>query len=324
MTNTAVGLFVGIVFLTVLVASQIIVISSFGSTQDNRNKLRKRLEDILHGKGDEAISIVKLKNYSKLEPVERFLEDLPGIKQLKVLFEQSGKPKLAYRFVLMLLFCAGITGTLIWLSFHEILWVLMGVGGVIFVPLLWLNKQRHKRLDQFEAQLPEALQMMSRALRTGYSFLESMNVVAKEMSEPISKEFSLTFDEINYGRDIEVAFAIMIERVPSMSLLAMSTAIVIQKETGGNLAEVLLKISAVLNARFKLQRRIKTLSAEGVMSAWILIFLPLALFLVINLISPGYFTPLYESPYKMNFIGIFFSLEFIAMIWIRMIINIDA
>ena len=101
MTNTAVGLFVGIVFLTVLVASQIIVISSFGSTQDNRNKLRKRLEDILHGKGDEAISIVKLKNYSKLEPVERFLEDLPGIKQLKVLFEQLGKPKLAYRFVLM-------------------------------------------------------------------------------------------------------------------------------------------------------------------------------------------------------------------------------
>ena len=85
-----------------------------------------------------------------------------------------------------------------------------------------------------------------------------------------------------------------------------------------------MKISAVLNARFKLQRRIKTLSAEGVMSAWVLIFLPLALFLVINLISPGYFTPLYESPYRMDFLGVFFSLEFIAMIWIRMIINIDA
>jgi tight adherence protein B len=185
-------------------------------------------------------------------------------------------------------------------------------------------KKKTKRLDKFEQQLPEALQMMARALRTGYPFSECMKIVSTEMSEPISREFGMTYEEINYGRDIEVAFALMIERVPSLSLIAMSTAIIIQRETGGNLAEVLLKISAVLSGRFKLQRRIKTLSAEGMLSAWILLLLPLILFALMNVLNPDYFTPVYDSPDKMMYLYIFMGLELIAAFWIRIIITIDA
>ncbi|MDD2659486.1 MAG: type II secretion system F family protein, partial [Methylococcales bacterium] len=191
-------------------------------------------------------------------------------------------------------------------------------------PLVWLKKQKAKRLDKFEEQLPEALQMMSRALRTGYPFSECMKIVSTEMDEPISQEFGMTFEEINYGRDIEVAFALMIERVPSLSLIAMSTAIIIQRETGGNLAEVLLKISAVLNGRFKLQRRIKTLSADGLFSAWVMLLLPLGLFAVMNIAAPEYFKPVYDSPDRMTILYIFMGLELIAAFWIRIIINIDA
>ncbi len=165
---------------------------------------------------------------------------------------------------------------------------------------------------------------MSKALSVGYSFSECMKMVANEMQNPISQEFDMTYQEINYGRDVSVAFSLMIQRVPSISLMAMSTAIIIQRETGGNLAEVLLKISSVLNGRFKLQRRIKTLSAEGIMSAWILVLLPMGLFLIINFMSPDYFVPLYESPDKFVYIGIFIGLELVAMVWIRWIINIDA
>jgi tight adherence protein B len=168
------------------------------------------------------------------------------------------------------------------------------------------------------------LQMMSRALRTGYPFSECMKIVSTEMSEPISQEFGMTYEEINYGRDIEVAFALMIERVPSLSLIAMSTAIIIQRETGGNLSEVLLKISEVLNGRFKLQRRIKTLSADGIFSAWILLLLPLALFALLNILGPDYYKPIYDSPDRMMYLYVFMGLELIAAFWIRIIINIDA
>ena len=166
---------------------------------------------------------------------------------------------------------AGLTT---WGYSHHLGLVMLSVTLAFILPLWWLKKQRTKRLDKFEEQLPDALQMMSRSMQTGYSFLESMNVVATEMAEPISQEFALTVEEIKYGRDVEVAFILMIERVPSLSLIAMTTAINIQKETGGNLSEVLLKISYVLNNRFKLHRRIKTLSADGTMSAWVFVKFP--------------------------------------------------
>jgi tight adherence protein B len=104
----------------------------------------------------------------------------------------------------------------------------------------------------------------------------------------------------------------------------MSTAIIIQRETGGNLSEVLLKISEVLNGRFKLQRRIKTLSADGIFSAWIMLLLPLALFMVLNILGPEYFKPVYDSPDRMMFLYVFLGLELMAAFWIRIIINIDA
>jgi len=116
----------------------------------------------------------------------------------------------------------------------------------------------------------------------------------------------------------------MIERVPSLSLIAMATAIIIQRETGGNLAEVLLKISDVLRGRFKLQRRIKTLSAEGMLSAWVLLLLPLALFGLMSLMNPEYFKPVYDSPDRMIYLYIFMGLELSAALWIRRIITIDA
>ena len=192
------------------------------------------------------------------------------------------------------------------------------------LPVVWLKKQISKRLDKFEEQLPEALEMMSRALRTGYPFMDCLKMVSTDMNEPISQEFGMTYVEINYGRDVEVAFALMIERVPSLSLIAMTTAILIQRETGGNLSEVILNISSVLKGRFKLQRRIKTLSAEGMMSAWAMLLLPLALFGVLNLVSPGYFDPIYNSPDRMMFLYILLGLELSAAVWIRSIISIDA
>jgi tight adherence protein B len=319
-----VTLFVGLVFLTVLVASQILVLPTLGTSRADSRKLKQRLEGVILAHGDSEASIIKAKYLKRLGPFERSLERFPGMGALKTLLEQAGKQQMAYRFALASLVFSAVIASTVWLYSHQPVFTL---GAFIFaaaLPVVWLKKQRTKRLDKFEEQLPEALQMMSRALRTGYPFVECMKIVSTEMSEPISQEFGMTYEEINYGRDIEVAFALMIGRVPSLSLIAMSTAIIIQRETGGNLAEVLLKISAVLSGRFKLQRRIKTLSADGIFSAWILLLLPLALFAILNLLGPDYFKPVYDSPDRMMYLYVFMGLEFVAAYWIRLIINIDA
>lgn len=317
-------LFVGLVFLTVFVASQILVLPTFGTSRADSRKLKQRLASVILAHGDSETSIIKAKYLNRLGPVERRLERLPGMSALKTLLEQAGKQQLAYRFAgYMLLLSCGIA-SIVWLYSHHPIFALSTFIVVPILTIMWLNKQRAKRLDKFEEQLPEALQMMSRALRTGYSFSECMKIVSVEMSEPISQEFSMTYEEINYGRDVEVAFALMVERVPSVSLIAMSTAIIIQRETGGNLSEVLLKISAVLNGRFKLQRRIKTLSAEGMLSAWVMLLLPLILFAMVYIMNPEYFKPLFDSPDRMLYLYIFIGLELIAAVWIRNIINIDA
>ena len=324
MTSDMAALFVGLVFLTVFVASQILVLPTFGTSRTDSRKLKQRLEGIILAHGDSETSIIKAKYLNRLGPVERSLERLPGMPGLKTLLEQAGKQQMAYRFALYLLLSSGGMALIVWIYSHHLIMTLAAFIFVAILPIVWLKKQKAKRLDKFEEQLPEALQMMARALRTGYPFSECMKIVSTEMSEPISQEFGMTYEEINYGRDVEVAFALMIERVPSLSLIAMSTAIIIQRETGGNLAEVLLKISAVLSGRFKLQRRIKTLSAEGMMSAWVMLLLPLALFAVVNMISPDYFKPIYDSPDRMMYLYVFMGLELIAAFWIRIIINIDA
>lgn len=324
MSSDMMMLFVGLVFTTVFLASQILVLPTLGTSRADSLKLKQRLEGIIQAHGDSEASIIKEKYLNQLGPIERSLERFPGIPRLKVLLEQAGNQQIAYRFALYALFLSGGVAAIVWLSLHNMIFALAAFIIVAVIPIVWLNKQRAKRLDKFEEQLPEALQMMARALRTGYPFTECMKIVSTEMSEPISQEFGMTYEEINYGRNIEVAFALMIERVPSLSLIAMSTAIIIQRETGGNLAEVLLKISDVLRGRFKLQRRIKTLSAEGMLSAWVLLLLPLGLFGLMSLLNPDYFKPVYDSPDRMTYLYIFMGLELSAAFWIRRIITIDA
>jgi tight adherence protein B len=324
MSGDMMMLFVGLVFATVFMASQLLVLPTLGTSRADSIKLKQRLEGIILAHGDSEASIIKEKYLNRLGPLERRLERFPGISRLKTLLEQAGNQQIAYRFALTTLFLSGGMAGLVWLYLHHLLFALAAFIAAAVMPLVWLNKQRTKRLDKFEEQLPEALQMMARALRTGYPFTECMKIVSTEMSEPISQEFGMTYEEINYGRNIEVAFALMIERVPSLSLIAMTTAIVIQRETGGNLAEVLLKIGDVLRGRFKLQRRIKTLSAEGRLSAWILLLLPIGLFGLMSLMNPDYFKPVYDSPDRMTYLYIFMSMEFSAAFWIRRIITIDA
>ena len=323
MDEQIIKLFVGAVFVTAFLMSQVLIMPSMSSSKGDRKRLKQRFDLALSGQGISQQSIVKVRALDSLPSFIQKIESLPLMNALSVLLEQAGKSWFAYKFVFINLLVSLGVGFFVWISYHHLLWAMAAAIFTVVVPYIWLNKQKTKYLDEFEEQLPEALEMMSRTLRTGYPFSQSLKIVSTEMDGPVSKEFGIIYEELNYGREVDIAFALMIERVPSMSLSAMATAILIQRETGGNLSEVLLNISGVLRARFKLQRRVKTLSAEGVFSAWVLCAVPFFMFLMFNLIDPKHFDALYEHPegYKLFFVIGF--LEVVAIFWIRKIITID-
>lgn len=187
----------------------------------------------------------------------------------------------------------------------------------------YIVKKTSSRLMKFEEQFPDALDIMKRMLLAGNPINTAINEVGKELPDPIGSEFQNTFNLLNYGYDIRLAIMQMVERNPTVSVFAFSSAVLLQKETGGNLAENLDKVSKVLRARFKLSRKIKTLSAESKMSAWILILVPFVVFVALNVVNPNFIAPLYNDPLGLKLIlgGIVGIV--IGALWIRKIINFE-
>lgn len=199
---------------------------------------------------------------------------------------------------------------------------IVGVLLAAVVPIK-ISMDYKARMRRFEEGLVEALDVMTRALRAGQPFNESMLMVAQELQGPVAEEFGLTFAELNYGLSPQQAFENMLERVPSITLKALVVAVLLQRETGGNLAELLEKISKVLRGRFRFHRKVKTLSAEGRMSSVVLIAVPFVLFGMLHVTSPEYVAILISDPTGHKMITVSLVLLVIGIIWVRKLTRID-
>jgi tight adherence protein B len=164
---------------------------------------------------------------------------------------------------------------------------------------------------------------MKRALRAGHPIASAIKLAGEEMQNPIGKEFETTFADLNYGNDVRRAMLGLLQRVPSVPMMALVTSVLVQKETGGNLAEILGQISDVIRGRFRLERKIRTLSAEGRLSAWVLAMVPLVLFGVISISTPDYLPVLTESEIGKKLIIYAVISAVIGVYWVRKIIRID-
>jgi tight adherence protein B len=172
------------------------------------------------------------------------------------------------------------------------------VTAIIFfaLPWLWLYNKRAQRLKSFAAQLPDALELVARALRAGHSLAAGMHVVAEEMPSPICKEFGRVYEEQNLGIPLEEALKGMCDRVPNLDLRFFVTSVAIQRQTGGDLAEILDRIGHVIRERFKILGQVKALTAEGRLSGVVLIALPIGLFLMMLWMKPDYIELLWKDP----------------------------
>lgn len=317
--------FLGMVFVAVLLLSQGLVTPVFGENKRIRKQMRSRIKNIEESiQGQTVSSILRKKYLVKLSPFGRWMESLPGMESLRNTIEQSGRDQKAHQVVLFCLALAALGGIISWyLLKHQLLIVIPVSLVCAYLPLLKIKYDRIKRLEKFEEQFPEALDVMVRALKAGHPFSSAMQMVAEEMPEPIAREFGLTFSDLNYGNDVRHAMLGLLERIPSMNVMAFVTSILVQKETGGNLTELLSKISAVIRGRFKLNRKIKTLSAEGRMSAWVLTLIPFILFIMIMISSPDYLVILTDSPEGRKLITISSVGMIIGIYWLRRIIRIQ-
>jgi tight adherence protein B len=209
--------------------------------------------------------------------------------------EQAGMPILAGEFIAITVLCVLVAGVIAAIFLQNIIFILLIAAFAGVIPNIWMKRSRRKRQQAFVDQLADTLSILASSLRAGYSFLQALDTVSKEIAEPSAGEFQRVVAEIRLGRPIDDAMTAMAERVGSEDLKWAVIAINVQRQVGGNLAEVLDIVSATVRERAYIHRQVQVLSAEGRLSVWILSVLPFGIMLYISIVNPDYIEPLFTT-----------------------------
>jgi len=274
-----------------------------------------------HG-GEQNISIIKERLLSKTPRMQRILLQIPRVGMLDRLLQQSGLSWSVAEFFAMSLiaflvpFFAGSYFAMPWLIRLAL------AAAAATLPFLYVTRAKGKRLIRIEQQLPDALDLMGRAMRAGHAFPTALKMVGDEMNDPLAGEFRAAFDEVNFGVSMQDALMNLATRVPSTDLRYFVIAVLIQRETGGNLAELLGSISAIIRDRIKLLGQVRVLSAEGKMSAWVLSLLPFGAALMIQLTNPKFLEVLYTDPFGRKMLAVAGVMMLFGVLVMRKIIRI--
>lgn len=315
-------LFFILLFLSVFLISQALILPSVGKKVRHK-QLMKRLRENYKNIDAESVSLLRENALKDLNPLEKWLIQFSLFENIKKKLDLAGI-RTSFSKFLFLSFLAGVALFLVLLLLNQIWYLSLGVICVVWVvEYFFIQKMITDRLQKFEEQLPEALDIIKRVLQAGQPLNHAFYEVGKEMPAPLGPEFLNTYNLLNYGYDLRLAIMQMSERTPTVSMLAFSSAVLLQKETGGNLTENLDKLSHLLRARFKLARKIKTISAESRMSAWVLVLAPFGMYIVIYLINPEYIQALHSDPRGLKMVGGGMIALAIGTLWIRKIVNIE-
>ncbi len=190
------------------------------------------------------------------------------------------------------------------------------------IPFMFVRWQRTRRFGKFEEQFPEAIELMARTLRAGHAFPTGIQMVADEIPAPVGAEFKLLYDRQNFGMPLGDALKGMAERVPILDARFFTTAVLTQRETGGNLSEILDNLAAVIRERFKVKRQVRAVTAHGRMTGWILGGMPVALALILSLVSPEHMKTMMTDPLGIRMLAVGGTMQVIGALIIRKLVNI--
>lgn len=309
------------VFMAVFLLIRATAGGMFGASREARLDLERTLRKSRESE-DAGPELLRRPHLERLTPFEKRLEARVELRPIRRLVEQAGVKIPAYRVILQAALLA-FTAVAIVAATVPRWWVfLLALSIAAALPVLRLFWLRSRRISKIESQLADAIDMVKRSLRAGNPFVATFRMVAENMDEPIAEEFALTAADLSYGNDPRRALLAMLERVPSVALNGFVTAILVQRETGGNLAETLDLISGVIRQRFRFERRLRTLTAEGRMSAWILIAVPFVLGGILHTTSPDYLASLIKDPRGPTMLAGGGVLMLIGVLWIRRIARV--
>ena len=304
----------GPIIITFIVFFAVILICISAYYFWERNQTKKiqsdRLEKIIHPVQKEATENAQVTDHGAMRKDKR-LSSIPWlneflnsqfksqVKNLVFLIEQTGLSIKLGEFLLITLLIGFIGATVINIYFH-----LPFAGFIVSViPFWWLNNLREKRIALFIEQMPPALDLLNSDLKAGIDVLAGIKHISEEFSPPISEEFGKLLTEVNLGMPISDALNNLSERIDTMDVQMLCTGITINREMGGNLSELIAKVSVTVRERFRLRGIVKALTAEGKMSAWLLLALPFVMFGILNALAPETYNPFLTDPLGQKIIG---------------------
>ncbi len=316
-----------LVFVSVFAVTALLLVAKGAGASEQTKQTLAALQATLATsateKHDQVVDLRKEELFSAVPWINRWMLKLELAPRLRTVLYQADLKWTAGTLVLLSVACCVIPGYLLYLRtgaavFSTLIGLLLGT-----VPFGYVLQKRKQRFNKFEQGLPESLDLIVSALRAGHSLVSAMGLVANEAPDPIGGEFRICYDEQNYGLELRSAMENLVVRVPLQDLRIVVAAILIQKESGGNLAEVLDKVAYVIRERFRLKRQVRTHTAQGRLTGWILSLLPLILGIALYLVSPDTISLLWKRPVGVKLLYAATIMTVIGGLIIRKIVNME-
>ena len=310
-------------FITAIVVLELSFLAIRTLRNPDRGKVKKRLKELSWDEqGNDPADIMRRRVLSNVPFLHTVLLHTPGVQKLDRLLRQANTKMLTGSF-LAVTFFLGLVGYVVpYALTHGRFLPLAGALLLMLIPLMVMLFKKRKRMKKFERQLPDALELVARALRAGHAFSSGLKLAADEFDDPLGTEFQQTIQEINFGVSVQDALKNLARRIDCDDLKYFVVSVILQRETGGNLAEIIDSIAYIIRERFKLRGKIRVLSAEARFSAIILSAIPFFIVLAIRVTSPDYLSALFTEPLGRVMVAIALVMMGAGMLVMKKMVNI--
>lgn len=321
------GIIIGLIFVGVFAVVALLLFASSSGAAQKAKQVQATLDSALATESREARDqIVNLRKNEQLSAIPWINSRLGRFElgpKLQALIHQANLKWTAGGLLAMCGGCLAIPAFVVhWKTGNTLISLLVGVV-FAFLPIAFVLFKRSKRFKAFEQELPQACDLMVSALRAGQSLIAAMGMVSRECTDPLGSEFRTCFEEQNFGLELKTAVENLLHRVPLQDLRIVCTAILIQKESGGNLAEVLDKTAHVIRERFRLRREVATRTAQGRMTGWVLTLLPIVLGMALYTVNPDMMSLLWKREIGIKLLYAASAMIVVGGLIIRKIVNMD-
>jgi tight adherence protein B len=314
-----------LVFIVVALA-----VFAAGSLIDERNARARLIKDRLatvqkapEREPDEELALLRDEQLSQIPALDTLLRRSARVSAIQDALTQAGMKFRAGNFLMLCILCGALAGlaAVLYTKNPAIAWAALVIGAVL--PYSVVSYRRQKRFEKFEELFPEAIDTLARAVRAGHAFTTALEMISNEVAEPLSGEFRKLYEEQKFGMPVRDALMNLTERVPLVDVKFFVTAVMLQRETGGNLAEILDNLSYVIRERFKIQRQVRVHTAQGRLTMALLMAMPPTVVAILLVFSPDFVKPLFYDPIGHALLVVSIALQTVGYFVIRKIIKIQ-